>query len=794
MNGAGYGPRQPAYRPSHGDMRYQSAPEGQYPPTKVLVDGYRNTVNDVDEETPRFNPVGLLILETLSSTNPKQLNPTHPRSSSLLNVQDPVAMHLLMETAMADSMEYEVLSYEEAEELKKEYSLLSNRIHAAKRKLALENKLREAAQSMNRLYSTKARRDSAEANPDGTPKSPRKQRRSLLGRRESGTDGLTRTDDELASTTRKCEEIAQEIWRLERRAQDLQRRVLEHTAGILQMTHKGLKKNIRKDENPQTPEMLLSYNSRNGPLTSGIDDFDDRSLYRDSDYTDEYGSYNHRASSRIDTHVLQDTGKRLEDLNSRLKEMVSQANPEMPLDMPPRALSNGILLQPEAQLHAHLAYLESGLEAMDSAQTKALQNIERTVYDTEERLEDLNIQLHSMMGKSNSNKSPTIPPPPTSSDGSMEIQMSYLGVGLDHLEQRIERFLEEKSILTTQIQQQRELNTKSDTERDTHISDLTQQLAQAKSSLTATEQEVRGKSDELVLIMEQLDFARQDSVLKDQQRGLTENNALEAAEESRQQAEEGFMVELKSKQDQITALEGTMTEMRNEADNQAQRYTQQLRELYQAKDEAETEGKRFQAEMKDLEGEVVRAQTELTVVRAELDGAYGSRAQRAADVSANPAIQKEIDDLNDKNMELKRELEYSRKRHDSVGAGSVELQENVATLRRELKDTIEDYELMTRASIEFEKERDAFENMIDGLRERSEQLETQLSDEKVRWLGMRSTTAVGRDGGPVETTSSMVLKNEFKKMMRDTRTENMKSLRVLLSCSMFSLHTNFSTG
>lgn len=237
-----------------------------------------------------------------------------------------------------------------------------------------------------------------------------------------------------------------------------------------------------------------------------------------------------------------------------------------------------------------------------------------------------------------------------------------------------------------------------------------------------------------------------------------------------------------------------MTEMRNEADNQAQRYTQQLRELYHAKEEAETEGKRFQAEMEDLEGEVVRAQTELTVVRAELDGAYGSRAQRAADVSANPAIQKEIDDLNDKNIELKRELEYSRKRHESVGAGSIELQENVATLRRELKDTIEDYELMTRASIEFEKERDSFENMIDGLRERCEQLETQLSDEKVRWLGMKSTTAVGRDGGPVETTSSMVLKNEFKKMMRDTRTENMKALRVLLSCSMFSLHTNLSTG
>jgi hypothetical protein len=36
---------------------------------------------------------------------------------------------------------------------------------------------------------------------------------------------------------------------------------------------------------------------------------------------------------------------------------------------------------------------------------------------------------------------------------------------------------------------------------------------------------------------------------------------------------------------------------------------------------------------------------------------------------------------------------------------------------------------------------------------------------------------MGRDG-PYETTSTMVLKNEFKKMMRDTRAENMKILRV----------------
>ena len=113
-----------------------------------------------------------------------------------------------------------------------------------------------------------------------------------------------------------------------------------------------------------------------------------------------------------------------------------------------------------------------------------------------------------------------------------------------------------------------------------------------------------------------------------------------------------------------------------------------------------------------------------------------------------------------------------------MGSGNEELQGRVEVLQKELKEIIEDYEIMTRASIDFEKERDQFEGLIDGLRDRCEALETQLSDERVKWLGVRSSGGLGRDGVPSETTSTMILKNEFKKMMRDTRIDNMKALRV----------------
>ena len=146
-------------------------------------------------------------------------------------------------------------------------------------------------------------------------------------------------------------------------------------------------------------------------------------------------------------------------------------------------------------------------------------------------------------------------------------------------------------------------------------------------------------------------------------------------------------------------------------------------------------------------------------------------------------MQKDFDDLNTRNLELAEELAALKARRPGDG----NLQRRVETLEKELRETIDDYESMTKASIEFEKEREGFENIIDRLRDRCEQLETQINEERISWMGLSSPTSMSRDGTS-ETTSTMVLKNEFKKMMRDTRLENIKILKVgLLSLSSPSL-------
>jgi chromosome segregation ATPase len=794
---------------------------------------------------------------------PYQLNPSRPRSSALLNVNDPVAMHLLMETAIGDSTDYEVLSFEEVEEMKKEYSILSNRIEAARRKLALESKLRDAAQSLNRLYSTKKRESGGKI--DGSPGSPKKHRRSLLGSRGSENDVVSKTDDELAASTRKCEELANELWRLEKRAQELQRRILHHTAGILQMTHKGFKRDGMRDALPRSPESMRSYSNKHGslPTIDAIDEFDDRSLYRDPDHLDEFGGgYSRRASGKPGEYAqhiqaMKDTEKRLEDLNNRLREMILQANPNQNLEPAPKAVTDGPQSQPGAGLQSHLDYLESSLEAMDSSQTRALQNLERSVFDTEERLEDLNIQLHTMIKKSGS-KDSNVQPPPAANGRSLPVQISYLGIGLDNIEQQVEEITKQKGILTTQIQQQRDLNSKSDAQKDAEFSEMHQELSLTKKTLETTERDHRSTRDELVLVMEQLDAARQESMLREQQRTMDEGNALRAEKEGRRKLEASLMADMKIKQEEISGLDTKLHQLMDESEEfkrqaeskiqalqiQSDAEQDELQIAVTARDNATREADRVKNELQELEGEVIRLQTEITIAKAELDTAYGSRAQRAADAAANPAIQKELSDLKDRNYALAMELDGLKSEHShemtilrgnhseeiaaltsehseelfslkgghlreiaimksqhshefdslrsahaekvaaletqapAAGEGSEALQEKVKMLKQELTETIQEYEELTKSSVEFEREREQYESLIDNLRERCEMLETQLSDEKVRWLGVKSPGLMSRDGSQSETTSTMVLKNEFKKMMRDTRAESMKALRV----------------
>src|SRR5580692_11842520 len=125
------------------------------------------------------------------------MNAIRPQSSMLLNVNDPIQVHLLVETALGDSKEFEILSPEEVDELKRQCRVLIQRIEQTQQNLAIQSKYRDAAISMAKLYSSSDKKSTD--NGDTRPK----QRRSLLGSRGSNSDQVKEADMERIASERK---------------------------------------------------------------------------------------------------------------------------------------------------------------------------------------------------------------------------------------------------------------------------------------------------------------------------------------------------------------------------------------------------------------------------------------------------------------------------------------------------------------------------------------------------------------------------------------------------------------
>ncbi|EHK96824.1 hypothetical protein M7I_7449 [Glarea lozoyensis 74030] len=795
-------------------------------------------------------------------------NPARPQSSKQLNLNDSIQVHLLVETALGDSQEFEILSEDEVDDLKREIKTLKQRIEQTRQNLLIQSKYRDAAISMSKLYLPEKKKSF-----DGSKV------RGILGHNRNSSEHAQEANQERSAAEKKCEDLATELWFLERRIMEPQSTLLKHTAGILQMTHKGPKltskgpSGVSQNGIPGSPESMYTYtNARNSfePLPEDDLIFDERSLYRSFDRLDGFSDTSGSSSkaSKEQMQMIAKTEQKLEDLNSRLREVIVQANPQQQamLGMPPLSKTNnsGKPTEPGETLEESLRYLEHGISTIGKEQSEFLSQNNISEAAMEQTIEELNRDLHSVLqvydtalqgppqltgrdinnqldyfqnsvnvveaelnrsanlaSKGNGNQEQmeavmmglwdiilsgeqearerkserrqnrlknNLPPDEDESDddeGNPNEQFSTqaFSTKVQFLYAQATKLKDQKKVLQRQIKQQRELNNKSDAVKDADITRKTEELERMQDLLRRTEMDSDQVRQQLTLVMEKLDESRQQDQLRDQSRSKDESEAVRAAQRELDAANTSLMAmeeELQElKDDQAISNAETQTRI-NESEARIVTLTQQLTaaaaaqtSFEKAAKDRESEISTKEKEMEAMNMDLARLQTEVTIARAELDGAYGSRAQRAADIAANPAIQKEFDDLTRKNNSLAEELAALKAR----GTANPETDEKMRTLKRELEETIGEYEEMTKASIEWEKEREQLEGTVDKLRDEREQLEAQLSDEKVRWLGMRSPGMDGQMPAP-GTTSTTVLKNEFKKMMRDTRAENAKALRV----------------
>lgn len=788
-----------------------------------------------------------------------------------MTLKDPVAMHLLVETALRDSQGFEVLSYEELDALKKEDEILVKRVDGLRRKLTLETKVRDAAKSLQRLY------------------------RKTPGSQTAATqEAEERAEKDLRDAIRKVDQISRELYFAEERLKTVQLRLLKHTAGVLQATYGNGHRPQMDGFNlpggrPYSPESIKEFDKAADIILTPVD----RGLPKDPNVNDIDGFLDDlRRNSppkrlpksevkRREQQAL--IGKRLEDLNTFVRDIIGQVNPnnvmaglELPkTSMDPVAIDGSIFEQ--------LNFLSRGLDQIKSEQrtirmsrqvkspglapptptsTRLRTELEDSIKENlalqqefdlaEERmaqmLEELNVKFVEVL--STSSPKEIVPSVPDAEEGpSVQLQFAkdrlntitrlitvlseaatrsrngsasqnsdrtaqYDAVlnGLWQIMQaseddsRSRKQQERRAILATKqngadVDSEDEVSPDEDDglpeefslaafstkvqfliSKSAYLkekqSDLRRRMRQMREMYSQKEESMGSKvsDEELQQVNDLYATAKEElrdvesRLVKSEDRARTlEQELAEAANVAREQSSTA----LSNLQAKLSSIELRAASLENELASA----TQDSNAAQQNAKAAEDKAQKAEVELRELEGEVVRLTTELTICKADLDAAFGSRQERAAEQAkaAESEAAAKLAEASRRNDQLVAELESLRLEEASASESATGASARESALKQELAATLAEFEELTRASVEAEREREDMEQQVDKLRDNVESLEAQLSEERIAVMGMKTQAG---ENGTGQSTSAIVLRNEFKKMMRDTRTEHTKALRV----------------
>ncbi|KAI9158502.1 DSC E3 ubiquitin ligase complex subunit 2 [Paramyrothecium foliicola] len=827
---------------------------------KALLEAYRmDIMNGFEGEAPRFNP----------------LNTDRPQSSALVDLKDPIQVHLLTETALTDSKQYEILSQEEVDGLKKQCQQLNQRIEATRSNLSIQSKYRDAAISMAKLYS---------------PGKGDSRRKSLLSNRLSGDQKIKEAEIERQTSERKCEELAAELFNLEKRLMEPHRRLLEHTAGILQLTHKEAKKKLpplQAQMNggvPGSPESLYTYSQGRGsidfsPEDMGIYFFDEfrppktpaieippRSPVREQqsqlrEDMDRMRDENEQLKRQADdlARSLSDMEQSLERLNGTLRETIVSFNPNenSRYEEPPQAYG-GPDAYPGDTLRRQLDYLESGLSAIQAEQSAMTGNnsseavlvslwgiMQSELTDIKQRKQD---RRRARMEKGLEDDEDM------SDSDDMDTSEKY---SLDGFASRVQwlwrqtlTLKDQKAVLKRQIKQQRELNNKSDAEKDNEIREKQVELEQSRALLDRAEKDAMDAQKMLSQTLEDLEKVRAEAgeaysaqavvkergakvevleaKLKEMQgnlasaeadsRNTTEklaqfdqalaNLSSQLGEATRQKsAAEADVVNVRKQLEEATRqrsiVEADVTNLRRQLEEATRSQStaeagvtdvrKQLEEAGTAKQAAESRAAGLQARLDEIQAEfsikeaslkqkeeeldllnmtMVDIKTELTFARAELDGAYGSRAERAKDAAA-AKNSGEVANLQTQVSRLKQELADTIKELEDITKETIGAEREKLDLESKLDDALSLKASLESRLSEAMENRNNFEGELAILRERAEG-EAQRSREKIARLEEELDTerlkaVPGQGGASRPGAGASMLSEQFRATMREER-------------------------
>ncbi|KAL5604003.1 hypothetical protein BROUX41_005151 [Berkeleyomyces rouxiae] len=361
---------------------------------------------------------------------------TRPLSTTFVDLKDPIQIHLLTETALADSRNYQVITQDQVDILKKQCQYLSQRIEQTKSNLALQTKYRDAAVSMAKLY---------------IPGNPRSSASSIAGAQEA--------EAERETAEKRCEELAAELFQLEKRLMEPQRRLLEHTSAILQLTHrashkKQMQQNLLNNPSglhlfngmPGSPESLYTYSTNRSSLASDDDvEFDTTKqlsrhhvkgleipvkspIREQTNRLREDVEQLKEDNARLiqENEQLKSSESKLETINQAVRDLIVAFNPDENAEYPdqPRSSAPGHLF-----INTQLDYLEKGIQMARQEQEYNASNVSNNnrldaddQSDSHARLRSVNGIVLAMLASAGSDQ----PPSPGPTGRPLEDEISYL--------------------------------------------------------------------------------------------------------------------------------------------------------------------------------------------------------------------------------------------------------------------------------------------------------------------------------------------------------------------------------
>ncbi|KAJ7872062.1 Up-regulated during septation-domain-containing protein [Mycena leptocephala] len=171
---------------------------------------------------------------------PTRLSTSRIPIQPAMNTRDELLISLLASEAVVDSRDFEILSSEEVDDLKKEQQVLMSRQGAMTKKLTLETKIRDAALSLNRV--------------NAAHKKVSKQ-----------------SEEQLEAANKRVEAAERELLRVSDRANDIHKRLLEHRAGVLSFSVRSMERKMAPPEgNPDSGYNTPSNGANRSPTTSSV--------------------------------------------------------------------------------------------------------------------------------------------------------------------------------------------------------------------------------------------------------------------------------------------------------------------------------------------------------------------------------------------------------------------------------------------------------------------------------------------------------------------------------------------